>query len=442
MQNVRLRERNWTKVIAYAACALSVALIALNFAQMQRIRLLSAKVSAVYQKAFYETCELMEGMSADLSKLLIAGSYSQEQQLLNDIARSAQGAENNLGLLPLGENAVSGAMKFLNQTGDFSTSLSARLAAGGAVSRDDHELISTLSINAAELSLGLSRLLVRFEAGETLFSADIAADEGDYSPLTKPAADYPALLYDGPFSDGSAGNEFKALSGLQEIDSAEAQSRLHAFLGAGAVTASTLEGESNIPIPCYEFSVTANGYSLSAGITRAGGEVLYLLINDDITDANLSDTQAIEAAQAFLISRGYGAMEMSYYSRYDGIMTINFAAVQNSVILYPDLIKVQVSLKDGNIVGFEANNYLKNHVSRTIELPSVTEEEAISRLSESLTAKSSRLCVIPENTSEYLCYEISATNENGSYLIYIDAITGHEREIMQIISDENGVLVM
>ena len=90
----------------------------------------------------------------------------------------------------------------------------------------------------------------------------------------------------------------------------------------------------------------------------------------------------------------------------------------------------------------EAGNYLRNHVQRDLKLPALTQEEAVSRLSGRLVSQSVRLCVIPENTREVLCYEIHATDGANEYLVYIDAATGQEREIMQIISEENGTLVM
>ena len=121
---------------------------------------------------------------------------------------------------------------------------------------------------------------------------------------------------------------------------------------------------------------------------------------------------------------------------------INFAAVQDDVVLYPDLVKVQVSLRDGAIIGLEAGGYLRNHVEREFTLPALSEEEALARLGGRLTAEEARLCVIPENANEYLCYEIDAYDESGEYLIYIDAQTGAEREILEVISEENGTLVM
>ena len=38
--------------------------------------------------------------------------------------------------------------------------------------------------------------------------------------------------------------------------------------------------------------------------------------------------------------------------------------------------------------------------------------------------------------------QIQAFDESGEYLVYIDAQTGAERELFELISEENGTLVM
>ncbi len=381
MQSSRLKDRDYVRAALIGACALLAALAVLIFKQAADVRTLSARLSAVYQKAFYETCELMEGMSTNLRKLLVTGSAQQEQILLSEISRQAQGAQDNLAQLPLGEGAVSATIKFVNQAGDFATSLAGRLAGGSAISDADYENIATLSETAGELSVGLGELLARYEAGEDVFSGDYAeTGEESLYPLTNPATSYPTLLYDGPFSDAAGQTEYRALQGLAEVDQAGAERALRAFLGTEAVTELRFENESSIPVDCYEFSVTANSYSLSAGVTKAGGEILYILPNEDVTDVVLTDAQAVAAARAFLTARGYGSMQESYFSRYDGILTVNFAAVQDDVVLYPDLVKVQMSLRDGVVIGLEAGGYLRNHVEREFTLPALSEEDALARL--------------------------------------------------------------
>ena len=64
------------------------------------------------------------------------------------------------------------------------------------------------------------------------------------------------------------------------------------------------------------------------------------------------------------------------------------------------------------------------------------------RISPRLKAGAARLCIIPRNRAEYLCYEITASDSTGDFLVYVDAQTGVERDLMQVISRDNGTLVM
>ena len=435
-----VRSRDWARVLNVALAAVLAGVLAFSWAQTARLNEADARLNAVVQKAFYETCELTEGVSVNFRKALVAGETGQLQSLLGEIALQTQGALSNLALLPLGQETVSGTLKFINQAGDFATALSARLGNGGAVTGADHEAMARLSETAAAFSVRMGRLLDRYEKGEAVFDASGESGSEDLYPITGPTTDYPTLLYDGPFSDGRTDGEFKALAGLAIMDEATARQALTAFVGHQAADVS-FTGESEIPVGCYEYALQLGSYRISAGVTKAGGEVLYMLCDSAAGEAVLSDGQAADAARAFLLSRGYGEMELSYSSRFEGILTANFAAVQDGVVMYPDLVKVQVSLADGTVVGLEAAGYLMNHVRREISLPKLTEADALARIGGALTPVAARLCVIPDNDAEFLCYEVRATSGADTFLAYIDAETGVERRLMQVISDEGGAKV-
>lgn len=435
------RSRDWARALNGALAALLAGVLAFAWAQTTRLGEANARLNAVVQKAFYETCELTEGVSVNFRKALVAGETGQLQTLLNEIALQTQGALSNLALLPLSQETVSGTLKFINQAGDFATALSARLGNGGELTEADTGTMAQLSETAATFSVRMARLLERYESGEAVFDGAEATGEESLYPITGPATDYPTLLYDGPFSDGRTDGVFKTLAGLAEVDEGQARQALMAFVGQ-QVSEVTFTGESEIPVACYEYALQTGPYRISAGVTKAGGEVLYMLCDSAAGEAVLSDGQAADAARAFLLSRGYGEMELSYSSRFDGILTANFAAVQDGVVLYPDLVKVQVSLADGAVVGLEAANYLMNHVRRTLSLPKLSEADALARIGGALTPVGARLCVIPENDSEALCYEVRATSGEDTFLVYIDAMNGMERRLMEVVADENGAKVM
>lgn len=437
----KIRRRNWMRTGLVTLSALLASMIVLNIARSEQLESAEARINAVYQKAFYETCELTEAISSNYRKLLVAGDEAQMQALLGEISRQTQGASGNLALLPLGEETVSATIKFINQAEDFAETLSQKIAGGEGVSEADYAAMEQLSESAARFSVGLNQLLERFERGEKRFTAEDFEATGDerLHPLTGEAGQYPVLLYDGPFSDGADMGDYSLLSAMEPVSREQAEQKLRAFIPVDEIS---YTGDSHPEVDCYEFRVRSGDYFISAGITRNGGEVLYLLPEQGEDEVKLSERELQGIARAFLISRGYGAMEMSYSSRFGGILTINYAAVQDGTILYPDLVKVQLSMKDGRVIGLDAKHYLQNHRPRSLDAPALTAEAAMLRISPRLTAISARLCVIPQNRSEYLCYEVTAADSEGDFLVYVDAQTGVERELMQIISQNNGTLVM
>ena len=423
-----------------ALTALTAATMVVAFVRTHQWDNATNRLRGIYQKALYESSELTEGMAVNFNKVSVAGGPAREL-LLADVIRQAQGVQADLAVLPLSGSAIAPAMKYINQAGDFCQRLLARLGEGDSLSSEDAANLTSLSETAAQLSLALNAIIQEYEAGQWPLTDRLIQLES-LSGESAPAVDYPTLLYDGPFSDGATGGEFKALAGMDEISAQEAEQLLRNYVGADRVTKIALDGESSLPTPCYGFSLEAGGYHLSAAVTKMGGQVLYLLCSDDVAGELLSLSQCFRAAETFLLSRGYSGMELNYYSQHDGILTANYAATQNGVTLYPDLVKIQVSMADGAILGVEAGNYLRNHVPRSLDLPTLTEAEARVRVNPALSVESVRLCVIPTDAAEVYCYEISCSGKGGTYLVYLDAVTGAEVDIMQVVGDAQATLVM
>lgn len=438
MENIFRRKHAWPAAFA-AAAAVAIAVTAVALIRTSQLKAARTALDGLYHKALYETCEYTEAMAVNLNKLT-AASGSGRAVLLGDIIRQAQGAQANIAVLPLGSASTAKAMKYINQAGDFAGVLLARVSAGGDITQEEYADVTRLSETAAALSVGLGSILEGHERGDIELDMPVSDITGDV--FTDASVEYPTLLYDGPFSDGAKGTDFKALKGLREVTQDEAQALLTEFIGAQNVESIKFEAESTPGTPCYEFSLAANGHTMSAAVTKTGGQVLYLLSSGEVGESLLSEAECFAIAEGFMLSRGFGGMEISYYSTYGGVMTINFAAMQNGVILYPDLVKLQISMADGAVIGIEAGNYLRNHVERVLELPALAEDDARALVSPRLDIENVRLCVIPYGLSEKYCYEVSASSADGTYLIYIDAMTGAEADIMQVISDSESTLVM
>ena len=147
----------------------------LGYAQFRRVRALTLTVSANYQKALYEAGELMSGVQLNLEKLLVSGSGAYMQTLLTEIGRQADGVQDNLSGLPPGDAALEGAVKFVNQVGDYARVLNDRLAGGGALTEADRTQIAELHKSAVSLNQQLADMIGRLERGEYAFTVDEAA---------------------------------------------------------------------------------------------------------------------------------------------------------------------------------------------------------------------------------------------------------------------------
>ena len=134
-------------------------------------------------------------------------------------------------------------------------------------------------------------------------------------------------------------------------------------------------------------------------------------------------------------------MKETYYLKQSGIVTINYAYVQEDVIMYPDLIKVKVALDNGEILGIETTGYLNSHTKRDLKEPKVSKEKAKESLNKDLNIESEELAVIPtEWKTEVLCLEFEGNIYGLDFIVYVNAETGKEEDILIITNTPNGIL--
>jgi len=156
----------------------------------------------------------------------------------------------------------------------------------------------------------------------------------------------------------------------------------------------------------------------------------------------LTEEEGVKIGTEYLKKIGYENMVATYHSKDDGAITINFALKENDITLYTDLIKVTVSLDNGRVLSVDAQTYLMNHKERDLKKPKINVSKAEKSLSKSLEIKSSKLALIPSNFgTEYLCYEFLCTSKIGEdILVYIDANTGEEKQILLLLYADGGTL--
>lgn len=395
-----------TVIIALSVCLLAVSVYAVDRAAAAESW--RARLRETYDGALMTAMTRIEDMQVKLQKALLAGSEEDGLQYLSAVAGGAESVRQNLSLLPLSHAATQDAVKFANQLGDYSQALIA--SAGDGFTEDDYQSLDSMIAACAQLTEALyaAREAIAEAAlnGEAVFwlSADEAKEGG--GAISDGDVSYPTLIYDGPFSDDAATGAPKAL-GTNLITREDAEQLARGFVGTARVSEISRGADTGGDLAAYGVTARAGDVTLEMAISKTGGKLVWMSPDTAGFEAKYGIEECRAAALKYLELNGYGDMQACYFQVYDGIAVVNFAAVQGGVLLYPDLVKIQVRMDTAEVVGVEATRYLTHHAPRPGLIAGISEEEAQGAVSDRLTVDSSRLCVIPAGAKEYFCYEFT-----------------------------------
>ncbi|MVB11134.1 Sporulation protein YpeB [Caprobacter fermentans] len=382
-----------------------------------------------YTRSLSDLRDCVDNIQITLNKAVYANTATEQNGLAAKLMRESSMAKAAISVLPLTENSVDNVSKFITQVGDFSMSLSRKISQGDAISDTEYKSMQNLESYAKKLQKDLQDVDPDFSS--TDFNDSLKNTEQDFS-------NFPSMIYDGPFSDHIGQMKPKLTEGKKTIPQGNAQNLAAAFIGLKqSELTHTQDTEGNMPT--YNF--TAKDGAIRISVTKAGGYISEMANTRSVGGKKLDYKAASEKARAFLDGRGIQNMKETYYVMNDGICMINYAYLQDGILCYPDLIKVGVALDNGEIVRFQSAGYLMNHKSRTLNA-SLSSADAQKKVSSSLTVKLSRLALIPTpGLNELLCWEFQCTGNNGDrVLVYINAKTGYEEDILILESSDNGVL--
>lgn len=404
---------------------------------------------------FYELMNYVQNVETYLAKATISSSSVHAAETLTYLWREANLAQTYLAELPVESQELENTAKFLNQVSDYSYSLSRKNMKGEELTEEDFNNLEELHNYSENLEDVLNQLAYDLENntiswedlvknGKDHFTQSVSSQLDMFSTLEENFHEYSGLIYDGAFSEHLTSTNPKMITG-NEITEEDAKNKVEDFLkDKNTQEITTLEQSQNTNIPSYNFSVKLNDdLNVAIAVSKKGGYVVYSNCNRDIGEQTLSYEDANEKGKEFLEQVGITSMKETYYLNDSGILTVNYAYSQDDVIMYPDLIKVKVALDNGEILGFESTGYLNNHTQRQISKDIITKEKAKEKLNKNLNIKSETLAIIPtEYKTEILCYEFKGTIEDREFLVYINAETGEEEDILVIYNTPNGTLTM
>lgn len=399
----------------------------------------------ITEKAVSSLCESLDSISVSLKKSLYCSDKKALSQAGNELCRQAAAAKESLSLLSPDRQFGDEIFRFLSQVGNYTLAIS---QGEGSPDSGDMKSLKELYGYASQLCDGMNSICYDYynrdvSFGDALGNLEEAtsAPEADFYTRVYDTAqtitDYPTLVYDGPFADNKTTDKGSFLKDKKEITAEEAAEIAAEFLG---VQLSSLKAQEDISgdIELYSFSKGKTDVT----VTKKGGYICTVLSEAYAYEETISAAEAVKRGKEYLEDLGYKNMQSTYYSIYDGICTVNYAYSNEGIICYSDLIKVSISLDTGKLVALDATDFILAHTERGVIKKPVSAAAAAERLSPSLALIKSRLVFIPlESGREALCYELHCKDsEDQEVLVYLDAYTLEQRDLLILLYSDGGVL--
>ncbi len=158
----------------------------------------------------------------------------------------------------------------------------------------------------------------------------------------------------------------------------------------------------------------------------------------EVDSRRLSTQEMVEAGRAFLEERGFPPLQITDVQVLQNRATLTFVPEREGILRYAEPVKVQVSAADGSILGFWGTSFYTAQSRREgSEEPLKRGEVVEGKLRDGLEVLQEKLALIPTaEEGEVLTRRLGVRYKDDYYLIYLNAATGEEEQIVQVSSPQ------
>ncbi|MHB1419297.1 MAG: germination protein YpeB [Bacillota bacterium] len=445
--------RSYTALMVVLAGALLLTGV-WGYSQHRTLKMVAINTENNYQRSFYEMVNHTENLEVALAKSLASSSPKGHSWTGTDIWRQAYAAGENLAQLPVSQVPLMRTAKFYNQMGDFAFVLTTQ-SKSNQLSPEDrktlegmHQEVVFLNAELKKIGSGLSSGRFRWMGGsgatQRLDKTAMKLAVSGFNTVENRLVKYPSLTYDGAFSDHMLVT--RPIQG-RTVSPDEAAAIARSFLGiSGSDTKVSVVGKVLGTVPAYQIQAMGSKNTVPVThveVTQAGGHVTWMLKRPPGGNVHISTMEAQQKAMTFLEQRGFRDMVITGYQKMGNELVVALARQKGRVLYYPSTVKVKVGLGNGEITGYDARGSIIGNNLDQLPQPKLTVEEARRKVSPALKITTEKLAVIPtEAGKELLAYEFKGTYKGLVFLVYINALTGEEERILQVVERKGEVLTM
>ncbi len=420
--------------------------------------------SDVNNRTLYNMIGNVKNAEVFIEKVRVTTTKPQQISSFVEILSQTNLAKEALANLPVNQNSMNNVSKFFTQVADFSKYAIKKLATE-ELDDKDYEILKKINEGMIAVTDTLDSIYNEMSKGSIRWDevSKVADDklENNKNILVQGVEDiknnfveYEGLIYDGAYSSHLESTTPKLIQGLKEVTITEAKDKAISCVKSKFLSNNLKEpkiydvqyiGQTSGKIDLYTFKVILekNSNEITVQITKFGG-LLYLMVQDRaVKEKNISDDEAKKIGEKYLSDIGIMNMSATYLIEQENMVTINYASNMNGVIIYTDLVKVKIAQDTGEVCSVECGGYIFNHHERENLTPVTTKERAMAVLNEEIDVQSTGLAIIPNDINEeVLTYEFKGKVEEREYIIYINATTLEEEQVLIILNTPGGKLTM
>ncbi len=407
---------------------------------------MTADMATIHTESMYELNSIVDNLDTNLAKARVANTRNEQVKLLSNVAIESEMAETLLERLPVDTQFTQNVTSFVNKMGDSAQSMLYSVASGKKLTDSQIATIEHMYKTNLQLKQSINELTANCTGKEMLKAMRGKKDNlmlVSFGEMENNVVETPKEIHDGPFAENIKKVSAKNLAGLEEITCAQAEKLAAKYFESYKVSDVKCTGEVTAEsLTCYNVTMQTKDGEMSAQLSKQGGKVVEFNSYKDCNDKNFSVERCVDIAQDFLKALGFKNMKAVWTSENGTTCNLNFAYEQNGVVIYPDMVKVKVCEERGIVTGMEGLAYVLNHTQRELGSAKISKSEAKAVLNGGFEAEGSRLCLIPVDGGEVLCYEFYGTYGGNDYYIYVDTATGNEVEVFTVIGTAQGKALM
>ncbi len=404
-------------------------------------------VGSTYSSSMYELTGLTENMNNDLSKLRVSNSPEMQRGILTDIIIQSQLSMSSLEKMPISMMYTQTMSAFMNNVNTEARILLDKVNRGESMTSEEFEVVEYMYNTNLKIQNELNVLSnhISNEEISKVLKEDMQSEVyTNLERLQKEVVETPSTLSGSIFSGEKQVSKMKGLENLQEVSVEKALQNCNEFLKEHNLSNLTYQGETvTESLTCYNFNCQDDmGRSVFAQVTKNGGKLMFFNMYEECQNSNLDVNVCVQKGKEFLSAIGIDNVKEVWINESGNDCQIDYAYVQEGVVVYTDVIKVNVCKESGKVIGIDAIAYYLNHHTRENITPTITMDEAKANLSNKISSQATGLCYIPVGNEEVLAYEFVCQYQDTTYFIYIDAKDGKEVKIAQVMPTSQGSLLV